>query len=91
MCKCSRIVQEHELSCLSLLTEETANDKKCILYLDDAEETKKEIKGKRCVIDEDVSDIANMFSLLEDNDEWGFTKKEDPFVINLDKNKKTKE
>ena len=48
---------------------------------------KKHVKGKRCVLDQDTSVVTNIASLLEENDEYDFIKKEKVFAVDLDENK----
>ena len=52
---------------------------------------KKPVRIKRHALDKGASVITSLVLILEDDDEWDFIKKEDRFMINLDKNKKMNE
>ena len=49
---------------------------------------KKQYKGKRFALDQDTNVVTNLVSLLEEDDECDFIKKEKVFVIDLEKNDK---
>ena len=85
--KCARRARECKLSCLSLLDNNKLNDDKRALRLVDTEKMKKEIKGKRCVLDQDKSIITNLVSLIDedDDDAHDTIKKEDLYAIKFEK------
>ena len=89
--KCSRRAMECTLSCLSLLNDEALNNDRVPLRLDKIEKMKKHVKGKRCVLDQDASAVTNLVSMLEEDDEHDFIKKEKVFVIDLEVNIKIEE
>ena len=86
--KRARREQEHELSCLSLLASNDSIGMEFTLCLDIVEKMKKEIKGKRWMLDQETSNNRNLVSLLEDDAEYEFVKEKDPFVIYLEKIRK---
>ena len=67
--KCSRRSREHKLSYAALLSDDDAN--KVDLKLQDIEKMKKEIKNKRCAMDQDYSLfkwMAEVIEIVDDND-----------------------
>ena len=86
--KCARRAREYKLSYLSLLNDKTDDIKDCPLRLKEIEKMRKDVKGKRDVSQQDTSVITNLVSLLEDDDEYDFIKKEKVFVVDLKKNDK---
>ena len=49
--------------------------KKCTLRLDEIDKMKKDIKGKRRVLDQDKTVIVSLVPMLEDENECDFIKK----------------
>ena len=82
MQRCARRAREHKLSYLALMDEENKD-----LRLHDIEKMKKEIKAKRCTLDQDKAVITNLVSLLEDEDEY-FKCKEEVIDMEFLKNEK---
>ena len=67
--KCSRRAREYKLSYTALLPDD--NTSKVDLKLKDTEKMKKEIKNKRCVMDQDyslVKRMAEVIEIVDDND-----------------------
>ena len=58
------------------------------MRLDEIEKMKKQHEGKRCALDQDTNVVTNLVSLLEEDDEYDFIKKEKVSVIDLEKNDK---
>ena len=67
--KCSRSAREYKLSYTALLSNDDTN--KVNLKLEDIENMKKEIKNKRCAMDQDyslVKRMAEVIEIVDDND-----------------------
>ena len=72
------------MSYLSLLNDDKLNYKNVALRLKDIEKMKKEIKGKRCVLDQGKGVITKLVSLLDDeHDSCDNIKKEDVYAIKI--------
>ena len=68
--KCSRgRAREYKLSYFALL-----NDDNTDLRLNEIEKMKKEIKGKRCVLEQDTKVVTDIVSLLENDENFDYMK-----------------
>ena len=77
--KCARRAREYKLSYLTLLNlKETNEDFK----LNDIEKMKKDVKGKRCALEQDKGIINNLVSLLEEDD--NFVKNTKVILVDVD-------
>jgi len=77
--KCARRAREYKLSYLTLLNlKETNEDFK----LNDIEKMKKDVKGKRCALEQDKGIINNLVSLLEEDDD--FVKNTKVILVDVD-------
>ena len=63
--KCARRAREYELSYLTLL-----NDANADLKLNEIEKMKKDVKGKRCALEQDTSVVNNLVNLLEEDKDF---------------------
>ena len=60
--RCCRRTREHKLSCAAILS---LNDENEDLKLDDIKKMKKEIKNKRCTMDQDYYLIKKMVDVID--------------------------
>ena len=62
MQKCSRRAREYKISYLVLVSD---SDECNELKLKDVEKTKKSVKGKRCVLDQDTKILQQMVNVMD--------------------------
>ena len=62
---CSRRARENELSYLALLHDDNTDSR-----LNEKEKTKREIKGKRCALEQDTKIVTDIVNLLEDDGDF---------------------
>ena len=63
--KCVRRARDHESSYLTLL-----NDSNVDLKLNEIEKMKKDVKGKRCALEQDTGIVNNLVNLLEEDKDF---------------------